>query len=375
MTNQGTLNRRQLVFGAAALAGGAARHASAAAPSSPPSSDTLGAMAASKGRFFGIATQARYFDSDPLFADLVRRECACLVPEWDMKWKPMQPTLGAFAPQGMDLLVEHAASRSLWLRGHTLFWHESLPDWFDAEVRSKADWDRVVVPYALYVGKRYGDRLRHWDVINEAVRIEDGRRDNLRKWRMTELFGDDYVRRAYDLAREVAPNATLFYNDFGLEYAGDWFEKRRAAVLRSLARWRRAGIPIGGFGMQSHLTAGKHKFAPTQLRSFLAEVAALGLEIVVSELDVSETDFDRPIASRDQAVADEAERFLDVALDQPGVSGILTWGLTDRYSWLTTFNDPRNRGLPYDENFGKKPLWHAMARAISGGRPSSKGAP
>ena len=37
-------------------------------------------------------------------------------------------------------------------------------------------------------------------------------------------------------------------------------------------------------------------------------------------------------AARDQAVADEAARFLDVMLDSRALKAVLTWGLTDRYA-------------------------------------------
>jgi endo-1,4-beta-xylanase len=51
------------------------------------------------------------------------------------------------------------------------------------------------------------------------------------------------------------------------------------------------------------------------------------------------------------------------------VKGVITWGLSDRFSWLQTgpemANADRapmalNRGLPYDANFDPKPMHAAI---------------
>ncbi len=325
----------------------------------------LAGLAAQKGLFYGIATQSGYLVDDSAFASHVWHECACLVPEWEMKWQPMQPRADEFSPEGMDRLAGLSSGRGLWLRGHTLFWHESLPDWFNAEVQGKDDWNRIVEPYVNFVASRYGAKLRHWDVINEAINPQDKQAGDLRNWRFSQLFGEDYIIRAFDLARSLAPEVKLFYNDYGLEYASGWHEERRTAVLKALERWRRADVPIDGFGIQGHLTSqGDTTIPQRRLSKFLSEVAALGLEIAVSELDVVESNFNQSLAARDQAVADETTRFLEVALAEPALTGLVTWGLSDRYSWLKNFHDARNRGLPFDAELQKKPMWHSIAQAM-----------
>ena len=352
------MNRRHVLAGAALLA----TQANAAAAQPEPG---LAALAAENGLFYGAAAQARDLDADAAYANLIRRECACLVPEWEMKWQAIEAEAGRLTPGLMDRFAGIVSASGFWMRGHTLFWHESLPDWFEASVQAASDWDRVIVPYAGFVAERYGRHLRHWDVLNEAINPDDGRAGQLRHWRLTELFGEDFPNRAFTLAHRLAPRAKLFYNDYGLEYHSTWHEARRSAVLKALERWIRAGVPVHGLGIQGHLTAnGKYSLDVMPLRHFLSDVAALGLEIVISELDVRETNFDRPLAERDQAVADETARFLEVVLDEPAVSGIVTWGCSDRYSWLTRIHDPRNRGLPFDAELRKKPMWHAIAHSL-----------
>ena len=96
----------------------------------------------------------------------------------------------------------------------------------------------------------------------------------------------------------------------------------------------------------------------------------LDTDVVLTELDVKDRRLPPDIAERDRAVADHARAFLDAALDERAVKGVVTWGITDRYSWLSTTKGSMRddgltvRGLPLDENMQRKPLWHAIAEAF-----------
>jgi endo-1,4-beta-xylanase len=114
------------------------------------------------------------------------------------------------------------------------------------------------------------------------------------------------------------------------------------------------------------------------LGRFLKEIADLGLFIVISELDVKEHEYILPVEQRDGRVADEAKRYLDIALGQPAVRGLTTWGLSDRHSWLQVTQEDLarypnawkdgstpgpNRGLPFDYALRPKPMYRAIAEA------------
>src|SRR4029077_15192782 len=111
-------------------------------------------------------------------------------------------------------------------------------------------------------------------------------------------------------------------------------------------------------GIQAHLAcAGGPPFSAARLRRFLAEVAGLGLTIQITELDVTNEAAQPNQAVRDRLVADTYSRFLDVALDEPAVKMVVTWGLSDRHSWIVRQetneakwrNDgAQSRPLPFD---------------------------
>jgi endo-1,4-beta-xylanase len=79
------------------------------------------------------------------------------------------------------------------------------------------------------------------------------------------------------------------------------------------------------------------------------------------------------IAARDRLVADAYARFLDAALDETSLSVVVTWGLSDRHSWIVrhecssqAWRSDRlpSRPLPFDAMLTRKPAWNALAAAF-----------
>jgi endo-1,4-beta-xylanase len=210
--------------------------------------------------------------------------------------------------------------------------------------------------------------MHSWDVVNEAIAVEDGRPDGLRKTPWLDLLGPNYIDLAFRLAAQADPQALLVYNDYGLEYDTPQDEAKRAAVLKLLERLKSQGTPIHAFGMQSHLSGHETKFNPQKLRKFLGDVASLGLKIMITELDAIDEKLPLNIAVRDRIIAGAYEDYLSAALDEKAVIAVITWGLSDRYTWLSEFKPRKDRAavrpLPFDRNFNRKLAWNAIARAF-----------
>jgi endo-1,4-beta-xylanase len=92
--------------------------------------------------------------------------------------------------------------------------------------------------------------------------------------------------------------------------------------------------PLHSVGIQAHLDLAKSPFSQEVFAAFLNDIANLELAIVISELDVKEYDYTLPPDERDWRVAAEVKNYLDVALAEPAVKGLINWGLSDRRSWL-----------------------------------------
>jgi endo-1,4-beta-xylanase len=82
---------------------------------------------------------------------------------------------------------------------------------------------------------------------------------------------------------------------------------------------------------------------------------------MITELDVLDDGLRADPTIRDAGVADIYRRYLDVALDEPAVKVLMTFGLSDRYTWLQE-DFPRKdraprRPLPFDADLQPKPAY------------------
>lgn len=327
----------------------------------------LGKRALIKGLLYGTAVYKNSLSSNPQLAAEVAGECAIIVPELELKWDFLRPTSTSFNFVPADWLANFARTHGLLFRGHTLVWHEALPPWFQNTVNSQ-NAKQFLEEHIKTVVKHYAGKIHSWDVVNEAINPSDGRSDGLRKTPWLKFLGSDYIELAFRLAAEADPQALLVYNDFGLDYDIPEDEAKRNAVLKLLERLKSKGTPIHAFGMQAHLHGDKTQFNSKKLKNFLGNVAALGLKILITEMDVADKKLPVDLKVRDRIVAATYEDYLSVVLNEPAVIAVLTWGLSDRYTWLSEYQPRRDgakvRPLPLDANFKRKLAWNAIARAF-----------
>lgn len=332
---------------------------------------SLKKRAAAKGLIYGAAIRHDHLSRDAELAASVAKECGLLVPEWALKWytpnQPLRPSPEQFDFTAADGMVKFAKTHHLLLRGHTLVWHDSLPPWFKKTV-NRQNAEAFLVKHIKTVMGRYIGQMHSWDVVNEVINPKDGRSDGLRKTEWLELLGTNYIDLAFRVAAETDPKALLVYNDYGLDYDTPASEAKQNAVLKLLERLKSQGTPIHAFGTQAHLEGNESRFNPKKLRKFLHNVASLGLKILITELDVSDKKLPLDIKVRDRIIASAYEDYLSAALDEPAVIAVLTWGLSDRYTWLSEFQKRPDRKpvrpLPLDENLQPKLAYNAIARAF-----------
>jgi endo-1,4-beta-xylanase len=335
----------------------------------PTPDRTLRLRAESRGLLYGACGSHRALAEDSEYARHFAAECGILVPENDLKMGPLRPTPERFDFERSDWLAEFATKHGMKLRGHTLVWHNQLPKWFEA-VATAGNARQLMESHIREVAGRYRGRMHSWDVVNEAIDPKSGRPDGLRKTPWLERLGPEYLEMAFHAAAEADPKAMLVYNDFGLDYDQPDQQARRVAVLGLLRRLKKGGVPLHAFGTQAHLSANNANFKAETVKRFFGEVAELGLKILITELDVKDNGLPEEFADRDAAVARHYESYLNAALANKVVIAVLTWGLSDRYTWLsrqtTRPSGTGGRCMPLDREFQRKPAWDAMARAFDG---------
>lgn len=339
-----------------------------------PGSQGLRDIARAKGRDFGSCVGGAAFRDDRV-REIMARECGVLVPENEMKWAALRPDPASFDFAAADALADFAEANRMRLRGHTLFWMDSqwFPAWLnehDFGTRPASEAERLLRDHIRTVCGHYGERVFSYDVVNEAIEPKTGAlRDNA----LTRHLGDAVIDIAFDAARQAAPHAELVYNDFMSWGPGN--AAHREGVTRLLHELAGRGVPVGALGVQGHIGPGASDTTPefgaddeAQWRKFLDSAVALGLDIVITELDVGDQQLPGAVSERDDAVAALTRKYLDVMLNYPQTRYVMTWGLTDKYSWLRE-RWPREDGLPkrpcpYDDDYQPKAMREAIADAF-----------
>jgi endo-1,4-beta-xylanase len=363
--------RRSVLAGALATAGvGLARvTARAEGDEEKPLRD----IARARGIVYGSTIMASQLLAGDSFTNLLTREVAAIVPENEMKWSHMSAAPDLEDYRASDIIVDFARDHRLLCRGHNLLWVWRTPGWFQALPDRDASLAAMLRRIADMAG-RYRGRIDSWDVVNEPVNPADGRADALRVAVFLNRIGPDYLDIAHRAARAADPKARLVLNEYDVEYDTPDMDVKRAAVLRACERMLKAGTPLDALGIEAHLSVGRHPFAAKKLRDYLAEAAGMGLEIQITELDCTDELAPADIAARDRLVADEYRRFLDVALDEKAVKMVMSWGLSDRYSWIVRHetngekqrrDGTAERPLPFDRDLRSKPARTALAQAFA----------
>lgn len=331
----------------------------------------LAQAARASGREFGAAVNTTMLRSRSHGYRTALKECSSVTPEWSFKWDRMCPRPGRYDFDDADRIARFARSERKRMRGHTLLWHLGMPAWADALLAETREWGHVR-SYFQAVMPRYADVIDEWDVVNEPI-DPAGDGNGLRRNQFLRAFGPDYIDWAFWTARETAPGARLFLNEYGLEYASSEEGRRRLALLRLVEGLKKRGVPLHGVGLQAHLDLRKGRIYTDGVYGLLRDLSGFGLRIAITELDVREQDRKMALKARDAAVADEVRRYLDVVLDFAAVKSVSTWGLSDRDSWLAYKEGgrPDNRGLPYDREWRRKPMRTAIETAFRNGRPFS----
>jgi len=311
---------------------------------------------------FGTAIKAMQID-DPDWVTLARANVSQLTPEWEMKMEYVLAN-GLDHPNfdRADRIAAFAQANGMAMHGHALIWYAQGADAFDG--LDHAAFDRAFDGYVAALAGRYRGKVRSWDVVNEPI-LDDG--SGMRDCHWSARYGHDgYMLRAFEQARAADPDAVLFLNEYNQESV----PAKGAQFLRLVERLLKAGCPLQGLGLQSHLWIDVENGA---IARHFREIAQFGLPIHVSELDCTlrtenrldlRSQADR-IAAQTARVTELAEAF--AALPERQRFAFTVWGLRDTDSWYRQGDkdDGRDKPLPFD-SFGRpNPMAAALAKAFA----------
>jgi len=309
----------------------------------------LRAPADERGFFIGAAVDMSPFRNDPQYLETLRREFNIIVAENAFKMDAVRPSRTTFNFTDTDALVSFAQANNMRVRGHTLVWHNQLPGWLTNGNFTRDQVIDIMREHIFTFIGRYRGLVWSWDVVNEAIDDSNGA---LRNSFWLQRIGPEYIRLAFEFARQADPDATLYYNDYSIE----GINTKSNAVYNLVSDLRSQGVPIDGVGWQMHQINGFR--IQTQHQTNARRLAALGLEISMTEMDVRISLPTTPDELQQQALAYSDS--INFCLTEPNCKALVTWGFTDRYSWIPGTFSGTGDALIFDANYQPKPAYFAL---------------
>jgi endo-1,4-beta-xylanase len=328
---------------------------------------TLRRAADRTGILVGTAVRPSLF-SEAAYSETLSREFNMIEPEDVMKWWVVRRDEGTFDFRQSDEVVRFAQAHGMKVRGHCLVWDHDNPQWLTQGHFNPEQLSQLLQQHIATVVKHYAGQVFAWDVVNEAL-DENGNVKNSLWYNQPGIGlagkGTAYVGQAFRWAHEADPHALLFYN----EAEGEGLNRKSDAVYAMVKDFKHRAVPIDGVGLQLHIS--RLDFDTASVRANIARLTTLGMQVHITELDVS-----LPVNSNGQAnnedLLRQAEIYRGIAracLENAGCTAIQTWGFTDKYSWIGSHSHgTRGAALPCDREYKPKPAYDAILSELSLGR-------
>jgi endo-1,4-beta-xylanase len=307
-------------------------------------------MADQHGMYIGAAGDASQY-SDPEYVRLLTQEFNMVAAENAMKWQVLHPEPDRYDFSAGDALVAFAKIHHLAVYGHVLVWDYGYPAWVAEGNRSRDEWIQLLCTHVKTVASHYRGQIYAWDVVNEAFENNG----TLRKTLWMQAIGPEYIAMAFQWARESDPGALLILND----HFGEGLNAKSEAIYALVQGLLQMGVPIDGVGMQMHLWLWG---PPTsqELEANMQRLADLDLDVHITEMDVrTQLSLDNE-EMKLAAQADTYRQAFAACLATQRCKVFVTWGLTDRYSWIPGYTGSPDAPLLFDENGQPKPAYFAI---------------
>jgi endo-1,4-beta-xylanase len=336
-----------------------------AAGGAPVTNAPLRDLAAPIGLRFGTALIPQDIET-PSYAAIASSQFSVVTPGNGMKWQIVEPEQGVFDWSQADQLVQFARANGQLVRGHTLTWHNQLPDWLTTGVAngsiSAAQLRTLLHDHIITEVSRYRGRIWQWDVCNEFFTDTNPSTINPNDFWVSNL-GTGVIADAFRWAHEADPNALLFYNDYNIG-GEDGTNAKSNAVYAFVKQLLSEGVPIDGVGNQGHLDT-QYGWNPQLLQEDLERFASLGLKVAITEADVrtfvnNATD-QVPTANLALfAQPYEYSELLKAALAVPQCISFTVWGFTDSDSWVPGTFAGEGYAAIYDVNQQPKAAYYSL---------------
>jgi len=238
-----------------------------------------------------------------------------VTPENAGKWGSVEAVRDQMDWTGLDAAYKFAKSHGFPFHMHVMVWGNQQPEWM--EKLPPAEQREEIEEWFAAVAQRYPD-LDYVEVVNEALndppsKDDEGGGNYINALGGSGATGWDWIIESYRLARKTFPRSKLLINDYNITNK-DENTRRYLEIIELL----RKDNLVDGIGVQGHAFATKPDIPMSVHRANLDRLAATGLPIYVTELDID--------GATDTQQLKDYQRIFPVFWEHPGVKGITLWG-------------------------------------------------
>lgn len=299
---------------------------------------------------------------------IMDREFNYVTPENDFKQWNIHPDPDTWNWVQPDAWLDHIHGNNQILRMHCPIGPQ-CSGWAQTDSRTAQELEQVMREFMQAVCERYDgeEGIVSMDVVNETVQGGSWKKNEAgtggweMPWYIIGLDTDTnrtplYIRYAFEIASEYAPNLKLIYNHHeDPNSVSSWnLIKSTIGYLRNL------GLRVDGIGWQAHVDNGWSTTANlNRLRDLIDWAHENGLEFHVTEASVWINGEHTEQAFQTQATT--YRKIVEVLLEKRvnGKVGWNTWHIDDGHGW----NIDRAPSL-FDEAYEAKPAYYAIQEAL-----------
>lgn len=280
-----------------------------------------------------------------------------------------------------DNMLTQVKADGFYTIGHALAWHNQSAGW----PQSGQNYTEARASLKRYISTIAGHysqgpyKLNTWDVVNEAMRdnpenptdwrnaLRSGIQPTERPSRWFEAYanggnGWDYIYDAFLFAREAAPDAILYYNDFNDEELANKAIAIASMVNELNERYANEHPEVNGrkliegIGIQGHYNL---RLNVDNLEEVLKVYSETGCEISITELDVQFNGTSAEVPPTEAQLKEQAELYAKLFMlykkYSDNIERVTFWGVADNNSW-------RRSGypLPFDSSGAPKEAYWAI---------------
>ena len=241
-----------------------------------------------------------------------------ITPENEGKWGSVEGTRNVYNWAPLDRIYAYARQNNIPVKAHTFVWGAQSPSWINnlSPAETAAEIEQWIRDYCA----RYPDTAMI-DVVNEAV-VGHQPAGYAQK-----AFGNNWIQRVFQLARQYCPNSILILNDYNNIR---WQHNEFIALAKAQGNY------IDAVGLQAHelkgLTAAQVKTAIDNIWN------QVGKPIYISEYDIGDTN--------DQVQLQNFQAHFPVFWNHPHVKGITIWGYVNGRTWIDGSGLIQDNGTP-----------------------------